>query len=311
MILPNDSKESPKLSIIIVNWNSKSFVVDCLNSLEKHCSDISYEVIIVDGASFDGCEEALKIHHPRAKYIQSHENIGFGRCNNLGFQYARAELILLLNPDTEVTKNSIQHLINVSQASKHFGIIGAKLLNTNGTLQTSSVQSLPTPWNQALDSNFLRAIFPRWPLWGTHEAYSRNSPTSVEAISGACMLISRETFDKVGGFTKSFFMYAEDMDLCFKVKQLGLNLIYCPDSVIFHHGGGSSSEQTSHFSEIKKRESLIKYFNINSDRKTANNYIKLQAISAKLRILLSYLFGKKDTLIKWKKINNFLLKQKP
>jgi N-acetylglucosaminyl-diphospho-decaprenol L-rhamnosyltransferase len=246
------------LSIIIVNWNSKDYVRECLRSLEKHVT-LTYETIVVDGASFDGCGEMLAAEFPAVRFVQSPSNVGFGRCNNLGAQHAFGEHLLFLNPDTVVTQGALEALLAVATCDSDVGLVGARLLNTDGTLQTSSVQALPTPLNQGLDSNFLRGMFPRWNLWGTHAAYTSTKPVPVEAVSGACMLIPRELFSRLGGFSPHYFMYAEDMHLCWDVSKFGKRVVYQPAANIIHHGGGASAGDFSQFSCLEMRRAVHRF----------------------------------------------------
>lgn len=248
------------LSVIIVNWNSKDFVRECLRSLEKHVT-FAYETIVVDGASFDGCAEMITAEYPHVRFVQSHTNVGFGRCNNLGAQHATGEYLLFLNPDTEVTPRALETLIEMA-ADSEVGLVGARLLNTDGTLQTSSVQALPTPLNQALDSNFLRRLFPKWQLWGTCSAYGSSKPVAVEAVSGACMMIPSELFARIGGFCPLYFMYAEDMHLCWDVSKLGKQVVYQPAATIIHHGGGASHGEFSRFSCLEMRRAVHQFITI-------------------------------------------------
>ena len=243
------------LSIIIVNWNSKDYVRECLRSLEKHVTS-AYETIVVDGASFDGCAEMIAAEFPAVRFVQSHTNVGFGRCNNLGAQHAIGEYLLFLNPDTEVKPWALEALLEVASADPEVGLVGARLLNTDGSLQTSSVHALPTPLNQALDSNFLRRLFPGLRLWGTHAAYHSSKPVPVEAVSGACMLISHELFTRIGGFCPHYFMYAEDMHLCWDVSKFDKLVVHQPKAEIIHHGGGASSGEFSRFSCLEMRRAV-------------------------------------------------------
>ena len=243
------------LSIIIVNWNSKDYVRECLRSLRKHVTS-TYETIVVDGASFDDCAEMIAAEFPAVRFVQSQTNVGFGRCNNLGVQHATGEYLLFLNPDTEVTPGAVESLLGVAVADSEVGLVGARLLNTDGTLQTSSVQALPTPLNQALDSNFLRRVFPRWRLWGTCAAYTSSTPVPVEAVSGACMLLSSVLFARIGGFCPRYFMYAEDMHLCWDVSKFGKRVVFQPAANIIHHGGGASHGDFSRFSCLENRRAV-------------------------------------------------------
>lgn len=249
------------LSIIIVNWNSKDYVRECLQSLDKHVTP-TYETIVVDGASFDGCGEMLTAEFPAVRFVQSSANVGFGRCNNLGAQHATGEYLLFLNPDTEVTPGALEALLAVAKGDSKVGLVGARLLNTDGSLQTSSVQALPTPLSQALDSNFLRRLFPRSRLWGTHAAYTSSKPVVVDAVSGACMLIPRDLFSRIGGFCPHYFMYAEDMHLCWDVSKLGKRVVYQPAAKIIHHGGGASAGEFSQFSCLEMRRAVHRFITL-------------------------------------------------
>lgn len=273
----------PRLSIIIVNWNSKSYVRSCLLSLDRFAG-IDHQTIVVDGASFDGCGEMVSCEFPDVEFIQSRENLGFGRCNNLGATRAIGEFLLFLNPDTEINPGALEALLKVIEEDPHVGLVGALLLNTDGSLQTSCVQSLPTPLNQALDSDFLRRLFPDSRLWGNAAAFGSQTPTRVEAVSGACMLVKRETFARIGGFCPDYFMYAEDMHLCWDVSKLGKTVVYQPAAEIVHHGGGSSVGDFSKFSCLEMRRAIHHFIRCRQGVCAGHAYRVLIAISALVRL---------------------------
>ena len=133
------------------------------------------------------------------------------------------------------------------------------------------------------------ARFPKFWLWKTHNAYTSNQPTEVEAVSGACMLLSTQLYRSVGGFTASFFMYAEDMDLCLKVRKMGYKIYFIPTAQIVHHGGGSSSKQISNFSNINLRNAIYNYMKINHGLLYAKSYKLLMFFSALLRIFVLFI----------------------
>jgi GT2 family glycosyltransferase len=245
----------PRLSIIIVNWNSKAYVRECLLSMDRFAG-IDHQTIVVDGASFDGCGEMISSEFPSVEFIQSQENLGFGRCNNLGAAQATGDFLLFLNPDAELTQGALEALLEVAEGCPDVGLVGARLLNTDGSLQTSCVQAFPTPLNQALDSDFLRHLFPGSKFWGNAAAFASSRPIQVAAVSGACMLIHRDTFASIGGFCRDYFMYAEDMHLCWEISKLGKTVVYQPAAEIIHHGGGASAGDFSRFSCLEMRRSL-------------------------------------------------------
>lgn len=286
----------PGLSIIIVNWNSKDYVHKCLLSLNCHLSN-DYQIIVVDGASFDGCGEMVACQFPSAQFIQSQENVGFGRCNNLGAVQATGDYLLFLNPDTEVSPGAIQALLDVAKGDKRVGLVGARLLNSDGSLQTSCVQNLPTPLNQALDSAFLRRLAPQSRLWGNAHAFASGTPIPVEAVSGACMLIHREIFASVGGFCPDYFMYAEDMHLCWEISKLGKQIIYHPAAAIMHHGGGASVGEFSRFSCLEMRRAIHQFIRCSQGEAAALSYRALIVLSATVRLMaLSVAFSLRSGL---------------
>jgi GT2 family glycosyltransferase len=248
------------LSIVIINWNSADYVLKCLESIYAQTSEVEYEVIVIDNASFDGCDKRLLHDYPQVYFFQSQRNLGFAKANNLGATLARGGVLLFLNPDTEIKNGAIEQLYHSYQKIPDAGAVGCRLLNTDGSLQTSCIQSLPSILNQFLDADILRRWFPNSRLWGVHALYDKSKePAEVEAVSGACMMIRKEVFDKVGGFSRDYFMYGEDMDLCYKTRKNCYKNYYISNAVIVHHGGGSSQSKLSKFSVVMMRESVKRF----------------------------------------------------
>jgi GT2 family glycosyltransferase len=248
-----------QLSIIIVNWNSKDYVRKCLHSVYANTSGIAFEIIVVDGASYDGCGEMLAREFPQVRFVQSEKNVGFGRANNLGFEYSRGESILFLNPDTELEGSAINVLYAALASLKDAGIVGARLLNTDGSLQMSCVQAFPTILNQFLVADVLMRAFPRLSFWGTAPLFDTDRPMEAEMLSGACLMLRRTVFEKIGKFSSDYFMYSEDLDLCYQSRRAGCKNYHVPAAIIIHHGSGSSQQSQSDFSEVMMRESIYRF----------------------------------------------------
>jgi GT2 family glycosyltransferase len=251
----------PDLSIIIVNWNSAAFVRNCVASIYRTTTGLKFEIVVVDGASNDGCGEMLSREYPAVRFVPCAENVGFARGNNVGVRNARGSTLLFLNPDTEIVGKAVNMLFDELKSLARAGAVGCKLLNHDGSLQTSCIQAFPTVLNQALDFDFLRNRFPRWRLWGT-DAFATNgpAPAEVQVLSGACIMMKRHVFEEVGGFAERYFMYAEDADLCFKVFSAGYKIFYLSEANIVHHGGGSSQKSFGKFSSVMMRESIYRFF---------------------------------------------------
>jgi GT2 family glycosyltransferase len=252
-------RSSAELSIIIVNYNSADFVLACVRSICDQTRALDYEVIVVDNASYDGCRDILALNYPDIIFVQSLSNLGFGRANNLGARHACGAVLLFLNPDTEVRDRAIDRLYEHFQKLKKPGAVGCRLLNSDGSLQKSCVQALPTVLNQVLDAEWLEQLFPKSDFWGTAALYGNKSePSKVQVVSGACLMIKKCVFELVGGFSPEYFMYAEDLDLCYKTKRIGLHNYYVGDAVILHFGGGST-RSISNFSNVMMRESVYRF----------------------------------------------------
>ena len=250
------------LSIIIVNWNSKDYLRKCLETLDADEFPMSHEIVVIDSASFDGCGEMLAAEFPGVRFIQSDDNLGFAKSNNRAFEASVGRHILFLNPDTEVGRGAIAALYAQATKSSDVGVVGARLLNSDGSIQVSSTQAFPNLINQALDADALRRLLPESDLWGT-AALMRDTDevAEVEVISGACLMISRELFEAIGGFSEDYFMYSEDVELSFRAFEKGRRNLLVPAAVVVHHGGGSSDQkEVSTFSSVMLLESRWKYF---------------------------------------------------
>ena len=230
------------ISIIIVNWNSRDYLRKCLDSVPAGIKGLEFEIVVIDSASFDGCAQMLRKHYPEVRFIQSDRNLGFARANNAAFLASTGNCVLFLNPDTELRGLAINLMREQLLALPDAGVVGCKLLNSDGTVQTSCIKSFPTLLNQFLDAELLRKLFPRSRLWGM-SALLDNSDASaeVEVVSGACMMLRRLDFERIGMFTTDYFMYSEDVDLCLKSRKAGLKNYCVLSAVVVHHGGGSSA----------------------------------------------------------------------
>jgi GT2 family glycosyltransferase len=250
------------VSIIIVNWNSAALLKKCLLSIYRSTAGIAFEVIIIDNASYDGCKEMIYQEFPTAIFIQSDKNLGFAKANNTAFNIANGRNVLFLNPDTEIEGIAVETLNQQLDSLPNAGIVGARLLNSDRSVQTTCIRAFPTILNQLLDCNALRKAFPNASLWGTSPLFATgNAPAVVDAVSGACLMMKKSVLETVGMFSTDYFMYSEDIDLCFTVKKAGLKTYYVPMAVIIHHGGMSSSQsRVNSFSSVMMLESRWRFF---------------------------------------------------
>jgi GT2 family glycosyltransferase len=202
-------------------------------------------VIIVDNASGDSSREIVTAQFQEVQWIQLKTNIGFGKACNIGAEAARGQYLLLLNPDTVVSSNTLSSAVEFMEAHPKAGLMGPKILNPDGTLQLSCRRSIPTPSVAFYYFAGLSYLFPKSKRFGRyHLTYMDEDETAqVDVISGSFMFMRRDIFDIIGGFDKRFFMYGEDIDLCYRVRQTGYEVWYYPMVKIVHQKGKSSSKR--------------------------------------------------------------------
>jgi GT2 family glycosyltransferase len=198
---------------------------------------------------------------PDVRFLQSNENLGFAKANNFGAERAEGEYLLFLNPDTEIVDNAVAAMLSVIKSQPQAGIIGCKLLNTDMTFQTSCIQPFPTILNQVLDADVLHRLFPRHSILGIDTLLLNDAgPVEVPVISGACMMVSKTVFEEVGGFSPEYFMYTEDIDLCYKVHRAGYKNYYIGAVSVIHHGSKSSHyREENSYANVQMRESISKF----------------------------------------------------
>ncbi len=232
------SDTSPLLAVIVVNTNTRNWLEPCLNSLEEQEIFESLEVVVVDNDSTDGSADMVRRNFPACKLVQLDKNVGFGPANNIGVQHSTAPLLLFLNPDTIVYENSLPAILLRFEEHPRCGVAGGIIFDGDGELERS-VGSFPSLFSMGLD-RLLRYLPPARPILGrlSHQHWAGyDEPYSVNWVTGAYLWIRREVFEEVGGFDKHIFVYCEDVDLCYRVWQLGFECWFFPEGPIVHYRG--------------------------------------------------------------------------
>lgn len=247
------------ISIVIVTYNSKKTIRSCIDSVLKYTPGC--EIIVVDNASKDNTAQLVKRYKQKVMLVKSNTNLGFSKGNNLGVRYAACEYLVFLNPDTEVEEEAFTKIKDVLEKNKGFGLVGPRLIYPDGSSQYT-VRNLPT----------ISAAFKQYILKGK-DAYDFYDPQcidlcEVESVVGACMIIKKDTFLKIGGFDEKYFLYYEDLDLCRKIRANGLKIGYLPLVNVKHILGASG---TSHKTYQLLKESAKKYHGL-------INYLLIQFI---------------------------------
>lgn len=234
----------PQLSIIIPSHNTKALLRRCLKSIYRQTKRVSFEVIVVDNRSQDGSPGLVKRAFPQVKLIQNRENLGFGKANNLGAARAKGDWLLFLNSDTQVISGAIDVLVRQAARGNNKVVWGPKLLNRDGSLQPS-VGYFPTLGRVAAQMVFLDDLpvfnYIIKPYQQTRSGFYKEEQ-AVDWVTGAALLVPPLLFHAVKGFDESYFMYAEEVDLCFRIKQEGGEVRYTPQAQIRHEKGASSRD---------------------------------------------------------------------
>lgn len=229
------------ISIIIVSWNTREITKNCLQSIREQTSGISYEVIVIDNNSADGSQEMIAREFPEAVLIANSENKGFATANNQGLAIARGRYFLLLNSDTIVLDGAVQRSLAFAEQKPDVGIIGCRVLNSDGSLQPSCFM-YPSLVNLLLAATYLYKVFPQSRFFGREfmSWWLHDTEKDVQVVRGCFMLVKREAYEQVGPMDSRFFMYAEETDWCYQFGMKGWRILFTPAAQIIHLGGRSS-----------------------------------------------------------------------
>jgi len=232
------------LSVIIVSYNVRFFLEQALLSISKALKTVSSEIFVVDNGSGDGSIAMVRSRFPDVHLIANTENMGFARANNQALSMARGKVVCLINPDTLVQEDTFRVCLDYLNGNPDTAAVGCKVLNPDGTLQLACRRSYPTPWVAFTKVTGLSDLFPQSRVFGKYNLTYLNpdEEADVEALSGSFMMVRKEVIDKVGLLDESFFMYGEDLDWCYRIRQSGGHIKYIPYTQIIHYKGQSAKE---------------------------------------------------------------------
>lgn len=240
-------KEQIKLSIIIVNYNTYHLTKQTIESIINKPIPFTYEIILVDNASSDGSIQELKEDFKSRKdfihIIENTANLGFGKANNIGMEQSSGAYILLLNSDTVVVEECLEKCMDYIERNQGVGALGCKIVLGDGSLDHACKRGFPTP--KASLYYFLKLDRKNPMKYGLYDALhlGEDEMGEVDALMGAFMLMPRKVLDEVGLFDEDYFMYGEDIDLCYRIKEAGYKVVYYPEGHIIHYKGGSSKKR--------------------------------------------------------------------
>jgi GT2 family glycosyltransferase len=236
-----------RVSVIVVNWNVRDLLRECLRSLDRltPLNSDDAEILVVDNDSSDGSVGMLRREFPTVSVIANRENVGFGRANNQAFARCRGRYVLLLNPDTVVLDDAVARMTELLDARADVGAVGSRLVNPDGSLQRWTAGAFPSVWNLACHYFFVDRLIPaglrpRSPFLEQDVA----DDADVDWVSGACLMLRRAAVGETI-FDERFFMYGEDLDLCERLRRRGWRVLYAPRATVIHHHGASIEQQAA------------------------------------------------------------------
>jgi GT2 family glycosyltransferase len=233
----------PLISVLVVNHNVRELLRDTLNALENEGWP-NLEVIVADNASADGSAAMVQREFPTVRLLPLLENVGYGRANNVAFEQAKGDLILLLNPDVTVTPGCVGHLVRFLENHPDAGAAGPRLVRPDGSPDLAARRSFPTPAASCYRMAALSRLLPGSARFNRYNlgALDPTREHEMDAGTGACLLIRREAIDRAGLFDPDFFMYGEDLDLCYRIKAAGWKIWYVPGAMAVHVKGTSTRQ---------------------------------------------------------------------
>lgn len=283
---------APDISIIVVNWNTRDLLADCLRSLFRTIQGPGFDVWVVDNGSTDGSVEMVRQAFPQVELVVNEENEGFARANNRAIDQSAGRYVLLFNSDAQATPGAVRALFELAEAEPSAGVVGARLLNADGSFQASHTP-FPTLGQEFLMLTGLGRLVlgSQYPSRGPEVD---RGPQVVDYVEGACMLARRRAIEEVGGLDEGYFMYAEEVDWCYTMKQAGWQIWYQPAARVLHLGGGSSQHRLPQ-READLYRSRVRFFRKHYGRPAARmlalQIYALTAAKLSLHRLLRFVSG--------------------
>ena len=289
------------VSIIIVNWNARKPLHDCLKSIYENGDEVDYEIIVVDNASTDGSVEMVKKAWPDVNLIENSENIGFARANNIGIRQSTGPYVCLINPDVIALKDCIRNLVEFMDQNLHVGMAGPRILNPDRTLQCSC-RHFPTIWNNVCQAIGLNYLFPKSALFSEPimKYWTHDKERKVDVLSGCFWIVRRKAMDEVGLLDEDFFIYGEDIDWCKRFHKAGWDVTFYPGVEAIHYGGASSANAPIKF-YLEMEKADLHYWKKHHGKLGAAVYTMILLLRHTLRMIsgaLQYIFcpSRKETM---------------
>ena len=248
-----------QLSVIILNYNVRFFLEQCILSVQKALQGIDGEIIVIDNHSSDDSCAMMKKLFPSVTLIENKENLGFPKGNNIGVAQAKGEYVCILNPDTVVAEDTFAKILAFAKTKTNLGIVGCKLIDGTGAFLPESKRAVPTPWVAFTKIFGLYKIFSNNTLFNRYYAQhlTPNQTGKVDILVGAFMVLKRELYNEIGGFDENCFMYSDDIDLSYMALQRGKENYYFHETTVIHYKGESTVRDGTY---MKRFQEAMNFF---------------------------------------------------
>jgi GT2 family glycosyltransferase len=273
------------VSIVIVTWNCKKYLKECLDSLAEQRREPQTEIIIVDNASTDGSPELVRDSYPEVTLIRSSENLGFTKGNNVGIRKCSGEYVLLINPDVNVLDGCIHKMLDYMEKNPRIGLLGPRMLGADGK-SDRSYMGAPTLWNLFCRALALDALFPKSKLFGGFLMFyfDRSRIAEVDILNGWFWATRREALDEVGLLDENLFMYGDDLDWSKRFRDAGWKVVYFPEAEAIHYGGGTTARAPLRFA-VEMQKANFQYWQKNYGKVSQFAYRSIIALHQLIRMI--------------------------
>jgi hypothetical protein len=277
--------KSIDISIVIVNWNTKELLLKCIESIKKEKSIYQKEIIVVDNDSSDNSPQVIIDHHPDVHLIRNKANLGFAKANNIGITVSKGSYLCLINSDVEVLDDCLYKLYEFIDSNPQIGIVGPKIFYPD-MRDHDSCRNYPTLWNNFCEAIALNKIFSYSKTFsGEHMEYFHHDKTlKTDSLVGCFLMIRRAALNQIGLFDEQFFIFAEELDLCHRIKKSGWDVVFFPEAAIIHHHGASTSKDPLRFS-IEQIISKIKYWKKHHGRLVVMTFLLILIMHHGIRLV--------------------------
>lgn len=274
-----------KLSNIIVSWNAKEYLDECLRSIDENAPHDEFETIVVDNASTDGAPNLVTTKYPRVRLIRNTENLGFAKANNRGIEKSSGQYICLINSDAVVVENCLDLMCHYMDEHPKIGVLGPQVLNRDGSIQPTC-REFPTLWKNLCRTLALDKLFPKSKIFGGYLMmhWSHETVREVDFLSGCFIMVRRSAMEQVGLLDESFFFYAEDKDWCKRFWETGWKVVYFPQAKAIHYLYGSSDRDPVQL-YIQQTRANLQYYAKHRSSLAKNAFMLNEVLHQSIRVI--------------------------